>query len=133
MGHLRQAPEFYAKVRLLDVAYDAPKIDLDGTVDMVLMMREVHMMKNWCTLDTWLDVSHRALKPNGILGIEDHRAAPGTDPERCATTGYLPEVWVIEKVEEAGFRLVARSEINANRRIRGTTRRAYGRCHRSTR
>lgn len=91
-------------------------IDLDGTVDMVLMMREVHMMKNWGTLDTWLDVSHRALKPNGILGVEDHRAAPGTDPERCATTGYLPEAWVIEKVEAAGFRLAARSEINANPR-----------------
>jgi predicted methyltransferase len=112
--HIRQAPEIYGKVRLLDVAYDAPKIDLDGTVDMVLMMREVHMMKNWVTLDTWLDLSHRALKPNGILGIEDHRAAPGTDPEQCATTGYLPEAWVIEKVEAAGFRLAARSEINAN-------------------
>ena len=112
--HIRQAPELYGKVRLLDVAYDAPEIDLDGTVDMVLMMREVHMMKNWGTLDTWLDLSHRALKPNGILGIEDHRAAPGTDPAQCATTGYLPEAWVIEQVEAAGFRLAARSEINAN-------------------
>jgi len=28
---------------------------------MVLMMREVHMMKNWGTLDTWLDLSHRVL------------------------------------------------------------------------
>jgi predicted methyltransferase len=66
------------------------------------------------TFDTWLREVHRALKPNGVLGIEDHRAAPGTDPDQCATTGYLPEAWVIAKVEAAGFKLVARSDINAN-------------------
>jgi len=114
VAHLRQAPELYGKVRTLVVAYGAPKIALDGTVDMVLMMREVHMMKNWGTLDTWLRASFRMLKPNGILGIEDHRAAPGTDPAECATTGYLPEAWVIERVEASGFKLVARSDINAN-------------------
>ena len=114
VAHLREAPELYGKVRTLVVAYGAPKIDLDGTVDMVLMMREVHMMKNWGTLDAWLRASFRMLKPNGILGIEDHRAAPGTDPATCATTGYLPEAWVIEQVEASGFKLVARSEINAN-------------------
>jgi len=56
---------------------------LDGAVDMVLMMRELHMMKNWGTLDTWLRASFRMLKPNGILGIEDHRAAPGANPAMC--------------------------------------------------
>jgi predicted methyltransferase len=48
---------------------------------MALLMREVHMMKNWGTLDTWLRQIHRALKPNGILGVEEHRAAPGANPE----------------------------------------------------
>ena len=72
------------------------------------------MMKNWGTLDTWLREIHRALKPNGILGVEEHRAAPGTDPAKSAQTAYLPEAWVIAKVEAAGFKLAARSEINAN-------------------
>ena len=72
------------------------------------------MMKNWGTLETWLRASYRALKPGGILGIEDHRAAPNTDPEQCSSTGYLPEAWVIAKVEAAGFVLAGRSEINAN-------------------
>jgi len=116
VAHLQKAPELYGKVRTLAVAYGAPRIDLEGTVDLVLMMREVHMMKNWGTLDTWLRTSFRMLKPNGILGVEDHRAAPGTDPARCATTGYLPEAWVIDQVEAAGFKLVGRSEINANPR-----------------
>jgi predicted methyltransferase len=77
-------------------------------------MREVHMMKNWGTLDQWLREIHRALKPNGILGVEDHRAAPGTNPEETVVKGYLPEAWVIEKIEAAGFAFVGKSEINAN-------------------
>jgi predicted methyltransferase len=113
---LRATPERYGKVQVIRVDYSAPKLNRDGKVDMVLVMREVHMMKNWGTLDTWLREIHRALKPNGILGVEDHRAAPGTDPDKCGTTGYLPEAWVIAQVEAAGFKLVARSEINANPR-----------------
>jgi predicted methyltransferase len=109
---------------VIRVDYSAPRLNLDGKVDLVLLMREVHMMKNWGTLDTWLREIHRALKPNGILGVEDHRAAPETDPDKCprpsscwdGSTGYLPEAWVIAKVEAAGFKLVAHSEINANSR-----------------
>jgi predicted methyltransferase len=113
---LRAAPGLYGKVQVIRVNYEAPKLSLDGKVDMALLMREVHMMKNWKTLDTWLREIHRALRPNGILGVEDHRAAPGTDPEKCGTTGYLPEAWVIAQVEAAGYKLVARSDINANPR-----------------
>jgi len=68
---LRAAPESYGKVQVMRVNYEAPKLNLDGKVDMVLLMREVHMMKNWGTLDTWLREIHRALKPNGILGDVD--------------------------------------------------------------
>jgi predicted methyltransferase len=113
---LRASPALYGKVQVVRVDYAAPKLSLDGTVDMVLLMREVHMMKNWGTFDTWLREIHRALKPNGVLGVEDHRAAPGTDPDKCAMTGYLPEAWVIAKIEAAGFALAGKSEINANPR-----------------
>src|SRR6202044_2474215 len=41
---------------------------------------------------------------------------PGTDPDRCGMTGYLPEAWVIAKFEAAGFALAGKSEINANPR-----------------
>ena len=113
---LRAAPDLYGKVRVIRVDYHAPKLpaDLDGKLDMVLLMREVHMMKNWGTLDTWLRELHRALKPDGILAIEDHRAAPGSNADDTVKKGYLPEAWVIAKIESAGFRLVARSDINAN-------------------
>jgi predicted methyltransferase len=113
---LRAVPEQYGKVQVIRVDYEAPHLNLDGKVDMVLLMREIHMMKNWGTLDTWLREIHRALKPNGILGVEDHRAAPGANAEESVTKGYLPEAWVIEKIEAAGFALVGKSDINANPR-----------------
>jgi predicted methyltransferase len=114
VAFLRDAPEHYGKVTTLVVDYEAPKLNLESSVDMVLMMREVHMMKNWGTLGAWLHESSLALKPGGVLGIEDHRAPADADPNACATTGYLPEAWVIARVEEAGFRLAGRSEVNAN-------------------
>ncbi|HEY2782800.1 MAG TPA: methyltransferase domain-containing protein [Steroidobacteraceae bacterium] len=113
---LHAAPERYGKVHVIRVVYEAPKLNMDGKLDMVLLMREVHMMKNWGTLDTWLREIHRALKPNGILGVEEHRAAPGTNPEETVKKGYLPEAWVIEKIEAAGFAFSGKSEINANPR-----------------
>jgi predicted methyltransferase len=113
---LRAAPELYGKVQVIRVDYEAPQLNLEGTVDMVLLMREVHMMKNRGTLDMWLREIHRALKPNGILGVEEHRAAPGANPEETVAKGYLPEAWVIEQIEAAGFALAGKSEINANPR-----------------
>jgi predicted methyltransferase len=56
---------------------------------------------------------YAALKPGGVLAIEQHRANPGPqDPE--AKSGYVTEAYVIEQAEKAGFRLDGRSEVNAN-------------------
>lgn len=54
------------------------------------------------------------LKPGGILGVEDHRALAGS--ELNAASGYIPEEYVIRLATEAGFRLDAKSEVNANPR-----------------
>ena len=55
-----------------------------------------------------------ALRPGGVLGVVQHRAPEGVDPIKNADKGYLPESFVIGLAEAAGFRLDARSEINAN-------------------
>ena len=73
-----------------------------------------------------------ALKPGGILAVEQHRANPGPqDPE--AESGYVTEAFVIEQAEKAGFKLAARSEINANPRTPRIIRSASGRCRRRLR
>ena len=113
---LRASPALYGEVQVVRVDYEKPRLSLDGKVDMVLLMREVHMMQNWGTLDVWLREIHRALKPNGVLGVVDHRAAPGVADAAvtCKQTGYVPEAWVIAKIQAAGFALAGKSEINAN-------------------
>jgi predicted methyltransferase len=57
---------------------------------------------------------HRALKPGGILGIEDHRGQRDGPQDPQALDGYIRQDYAIALVERAGFEFVAASEINAN-------------------
>jgi predicted methyltransferase len=64
-------------------------------------------------LDKVMKDFNAVLKPGGILAVEEHRS----DPKPMAPdgrNGYVSEAAVISAAEAAGFRLAARSEINAN-------------------
>ena len=111
---LDHAPELYGKVQTVVVNDKAPNLDAAGKVDAVLLMREVHGMINGGVLDAWIGEIHKVLKPNGILGIEDHRANPDAEPTESAKKGYVPEKWLIDHLEGAGFKLAGKSEVNAN-------------------
>lgn len=81
-------------------------------VDMVLVFSHVH---NWIAKDETeasLKFCHDVLKKGGILGITQHRIKPGK--KRVPKSGYMYEKEVISLVTRAGFRLVEKSEINAN-------------------
>lgn len=113
---LEKLPEAYGKVEPVVLSGGAPQLGLDGKLDVVLVFRALHGMHNGKQLGAWLAEFHRALKPRGVLGIEQHRAAAGQNPDETSKKGYLPEAWVIEQVEAAGFKLAAKSEINHNPR-----------------
>jgi len=85
----------------------------ENTFDFALSARSVHgWMGAGITEKVFKDL-YGALKPGGILAIEQHRANPGEqDPK--AESGYVTEAFVIEQAQKAGFELVERSEINAN-------------------
>lgn len=85
-----------------------------GTVDMVLTFRNVHNWAKAGTADAMFAVFMDLLKSGGVLGVEEHRAKPGTSFEEQVRTGYMTEQYVIETAELAGFRFVGKSEINAN-------------------
>ncbi|WP_428334727.1 class I SAM-dependent methyltransferase [Novosphingobium sp.] len=102
----------YGDVKVVGFGTKSGPLAPPGTIDLVLVSRETH---NWVEgnfiAKAFADI-HAALKPGGIMAIEDHRARPGADPKKG--DGYLSEAYVIEQAKKAGFVLAARSEINAN-------------------
>jgi predicted methyltransferase len=112
---LAQRPEIYD--RIIHTELQAPEytaIAPRGSADLVLTFRNVH---NWAkdgSADAAFKAFYDVLKPGGILGVSDHRANPGTPFDDMIRSGYVPEDYVIELAQRAGFRLAAKSEINAN-------------------
>jgi predicted methyltransferase len=112
---LAAEPALYDQVRI--TAFGAPDhLDIApaGSVDMVLTFRNVH---NWAAAksdDAAFRAFYAALRPGGVLGVVEHRAKEGASPEQMIKSGYMTEAYVVLLAEKAGFKLAARSEINAN-------------------
>ncbi len=91
-----------------------------GTADLILTFRNIHNLLGSAdqpgdgnapqTFADW----YRALKPGGVLGIEEHRLPEQMDIAREKTTGYVKRSTVIRLAMAAGFQLAAASDVNAN-------------------
>jgi predicted methyltransferase len=107
-------PEVYGTVQFVNFGPKSAPLP-QNTFDFALSARSVHGWMGGGVTQKYLKDLHGALKPGGILAIEQHRANPGEqDPK--AQSGYVTEQFVIEQAQQAGFELVDRSEINANPR-----------------
>jgi predicted methyltransferase len=106
-------PETYGKIELVNWGTKSAPLP-PNTFDFILTARSVHgWIRNPGMVEKAFGEFSRALKPGGILALEQHRASPGAqDPK--AESGYVTEAFVIEQAEKAGLDLVARSEVNAN-------------------
>jgi predicted methyltransferase len=85
-----------------------------GTADFVLSFRSLH---NWLEdgfAEEAFATFYRALKPGGVLGLEDHRGRRDTPQDPKATDGYVRQDYAIALAEKAGFVFAGSSEINAN-------------------
>lgn len=91
-----------------------PKLGEPDSLDMVLVIRMFHNVERAGMWDSLMPAVHTALKPGGVLGVVQHRATDDADPTASAKTGYLPEPWLVERIESYGFSLEARSDVNAN-------------------
>jgi predicted methyltransferase len=112
---MASSPTHYDRVSIsLFGVPDKLNIRPEGGADVVLTFRNVH---NWIRddlTDRFFKSFYDALKPGGVLGVVEHRAKPGTTLERSMKSGYMTEAYVIERATAAGFKLDAKSEINAN-------------------
>jgi predicted methyltransferase len=87
-----------------------------GSVDLIVTFRNFH---NWMEdgyADQALAACFTALKPGGILGIEEHRGRNDMPQDPKAKSGYVRQDYAIALAKKAGFVLVESSEINANPR-----------------
>lgn len=95
---------------------DVPQA-VDGTVDRILLIREMHVLLGARALQGELTRLRRMLKPDGTLCVIQHRARPWADGDYTdGSKGYMRQSDVIGLIEAYGFKLLETSEINANPR-----------------
>lgn len=107
-------PAQYSTATIVEFDHKAPVLGKPGSADMVLTFRNVH---NWAadgSAEAMFKSFFAVLKPGGVLGVEDHRADAGKKLDDVVNSGYLPTDYVIKLATDAGFKLDAQSEINAN-------------------
>ena len=115
LDKLAALPDVYDKVIVTE--FEPPnKSELQprGEADMVLTFRNTH---NWFNNDTVAETYQAmfdVLKSGGILGVVQHRGNENMSGKEFSKKGYVPEAEVIRAAEGAGFKLVGKSEINAN-------------------
>jgi predicted methyltransferase len=112
---LSASPALYGNVKVGTLhAGQFTGFDAHEQFDRVLTFRNIHNWMKDGQIDDNLRAFWLALKPGGVLGVEEHRAKRGATVQQMIDSGYVTEDYVIEHAQAAGFVLAARSEINAN-------------------
>ena len=93
--------------------------DMAGTADAVLFIRALHNLARFESKGGYLTIAladaYNALKPGGIVGVVQHHARDEMPDEWAdGSKGYVKKGFIVDKMREAGFELVAESDINAN-------------------
>lgn len=106
-------PAIYGKVKATEMGANGA-IAPAGSADVVLTFRNVHNWMSAGTADQVFKSFYDALKPGGVLIVEEHRARADQPQDPKAANGYVREDYTIGLAEKAGFKLIARSEALAN-------------------
>ena len=114
LARLKEEAALFGKVQVTKFNADRHEIAPPGSADFVLTFRNLH---NWIErheIDGALRAFYKALKPGGVLGVVDHRGRTDMSQEAQMKFGYVREDYAIKLIEKAGFKLAAKSEVNAN-------------------
>jgi predicted methyltransferase len=85
-----------------------------GSADLVLTFRNLHNWMDGGYAEQVIAACFKALKPGGILGIEEHRGRNDKPQDPKAKDGYVRQDYAIALFKKAGFKELGSSEINAN-------------------
>jgi predicted methyltransferase len=111
---LAENAPIYGSVQMAIIAPpDKLELGPPNSVDLVVTFRNLHNWinaKNGSIAEKVIAAAYAVLKPGGTFGLVEHRANPGQDLK----SGYVEEAVAIRYAESAGFKLVEKSEINAN-------------------
>jgi predicted methyltransferase len=107
-------PETYGQIEIANATKSSAPFAPDNSVDVVLTFRNVHTWMMGGYAEKVFADSFRALKPGGVMGVEEHRLPSSRDQDLAGSTGYVQEAYVIQLAEAAGFVFEEASEINAN-------------------
>ena len=111
---LKARPKIFGEVEITAFGAGSGPVAPAASADLVLFLRNLH---NWMAagvVEKAFRDAFAALKPGGVLGIEEHRAAPGDVQDALAADGYVQQAYAVRLAQEAGFVLDKASEINAN-------------------
>jgi predicted methyltransferase len=111
---LAARPELYDRVSSVSLPTDGSAVVPAGSLDMVVTFRNLH---NWMAENAAPQVIatlYKSLKAGGLLGIVEHRGNPAVPQDPKAKSGYVNEEYAIHLIEAQGFRLIGKSEVNAN-------------------
>lgn len=109
-------PETFGVVAMSTLTAQSVGVAAPDSADMVIVSRNIHTLLGEGLAEKAFADFYKALKPGGILGIEQHRARSTGLQDPQASNGYVQEAFVKMLAEEAGFEFVGSSEINANPR-----------------
>lgn len=88
---VQTAPELYAKVERVPTEGLGFSFGPPESLDMVLMMRMAQNIMLGGGLEPFLAGAFTALKPGGVLAVEQHRGPAGVTTPGPLELGYLPE------------------------------------------
>jgi predicted methyltransferase len=113
-AHVSEQKDHYGTIVITGLGKDHYEVAPPNTADLIVTFRNLHNWMDGGYADEALKGFYTALKPGGILGIEDHRGRKDQPQDPKATSGYVRQDYAIELARKAGFEFVGASEIDAN-------------------
>jgi len=106
--------DLYGSVKFASFGMKSGPLGQAGTADMALFLLTLHSWMAAGLAEKAFRDAFQALKPGGVLGVEEHRAPAGGPQDPLAGSGYVQEAYVKQLAQEAGFHFDQAGEINAN-------------------